>query len=388
MRAPTPSRPCRATARPGRLASVGLAVLLILASLGGCANPPTLTAETLVSGISLPWDLAFTPSGSMLWTERGGRIMRRTSDGAVNQLTADLSDLRVSGETGLMGIAVDPRFGANQAVYTCQGWTNGSANDVRVVKWQANGPGTALTRVADIVTGLPASSGRHGGCRLRFAPSGRLFVGTGDAAIGSTPQDLTSLGGKVLRVDPDTGAGVPGNPFFASGNADTRRIWSYGHRNVQGLAIRASDGTLWTAEHGPDRDDEINPGVTGNFGWNPVPGYNENVPMTDTAEFPSAVPAAWSSGAPTVATSGIAWLPTRQWGIYNDHLVVATLKGRSLLVMKHQADGTMTQVAKLYDGTFGRLRTAQLGPDGSLYVTTSNGSNDKIIRITPGPPEE
>ena len=229
-------------------------------------------------------------------------------------------------------------------------------------------------------------SGRHGGCRLRFAPSGNLFVGTGDAAIGTTPQSLTSLGGKVLRVDPDTGAGVAGNPFASSTNATTRRIWSYGHRNVQGLAIRPSDGTLWTAEHGPDRDDEINPGVTGNFGWNPVPGYDENVPMTDTAEFPAAVGAAWSSGAPTVATSGITWLPSRGWGIWNGLLVVANLKDQSLLVLKPQADGAMTQVAKPYDGTFGRLRTAQVGPDGLLYLTTSNGSGDRIIRITPTPP--
>lgn len=386
MRTSPPTRPRRAAVRRGRLASVAVALGLVVTSLGGCANPPTLSAQTLVSGISLPWDLAFTPSGSLLWTERGGRIMRRTTGGAVNQVAADLSDLRVSGETGLMGIAVDPRFGTNQAVYTCQGWTNGSANDVRVVRWQANGPGTALTRVADIVTGLPASSGRHGGCRLRFAPSGNLFVGTGDAAIGTTPQSLTSLGGKVLRVDPDTGAGVAGNPFASSANATTRRIWSYGHRNVQGMAIRPSDGTLWTAEHGPDRDDEINPGTTGNFGWNPVPGYNENVPMTDTAAYPSAVGAAWSSGAPTVATSGITWLPNRGWGIWNNLLVVANLKDQSLLILKPQADGTMTQVAKPYDGTFGRLRTAQVGPDGLLYLTTSNGSNDRIIRITPTPP--
>ena len=383
-RPPTPLR--RGAGPRGRLASVAVALGLVVAGLGGCADPPTLSAQTLVSGISLPWDLAFTPSGSMLWTERGGRIMRRTTGGAVNQLAADLSDLRVSGETGLMGIAVDPRFGTNQAVYTCQGWTNGSASDVRVVRWQANGPGTGLTRVADIVTGLPASSGRHGGCRLRFAPSGNLFVGTGDAAIGTTPQSLTSLGGKVLRVDPDTGAGAAGNPFASSTNATTRRIWSYGHRNVQGLAIRPSDGTLWTAEHGPDRDDEINPGATGNFGWNPVPGYNESVPMTDTAEFPAAVGAAWSSGAPTVATSGITWLPSRGWGIWNGLLVVANLKDQSLLVLKPQADGAMTQVAKVYDGTFGRLRTAQVGPDGLLYLTTSNGSGDRIIRITPTPP--
>ncbi|HYI60193.1 MAG TPA: PQQ-dependent sugar dehydrogenase [Acidimicrobiales bacterium] len=377
-----PRRPARP--RSARLAVAGLAVALAATGLAACeVTPPTLTARTLVSGLSNPWDLSFTPSGSLLWTERGGRIMRRQANGAVNRLAADMSDLFVSGETGLMGIAVDPRFARNRQVFTCQGWTDGAAVEVRVVRWRANDAGTALTRVSTVLSGLPSTSGRHGGCRLRFSPSGPLFVGTGDAAVGTNPQDLTSLGGKVLRIDPDTGAGVAGNPFASSPDVRTRRIWSYGHRNVQGLAIRPRDGSLWSAEHGPDRDDEVNRERTGNFGWNPVPGYDESVPMTDRAEFPGAVPAAWSSGFPTVATSGLAWLAGGRWEGWDDHLVVATLKGESVLVLRPQGDGTLAQVARLYQGTFGRIRTAQLGPDGLLYLTTANGSGDRIVRVTP-----
>lgn len=373
----------------GRLLARPLVVALALAfgatALAACEPPvPTLTARTLVSGLSHPWDLAFTPSGSLLWTERGGRIMRRQANGEVNRMAADMDDLFASGETGLMGIAVDPRFARNRQVFTCQGWTDGSARDVRVVRWRVNGPGTGLTRVSTVVSGIPSSSGRHGGCRLRFSPAGHLYVGTGDAAVGTHPQDLSSLGGKVLRVHPDTGTGVAGNPFSSSTDPDARRIWSYGHRNVQGLAVRPADGSLWTAEHGPDRDDEVNRGRAGNFGWNPVPGYDESVPMTDRAEFPAAVAAAWSSGAPTVATSGLAWLAGDRWAGWDDHLVVATLKGESLLVLRPEDDGRLTQVARIHQGTFGRIRTAQLGPDGLLYLTTSNGSDDRIIRITPG----
>ncbi|HXH59224.1 PQQ-dependent sugar dehydrogenase [Iamia sp.] len=380
----TPPTLRRTVGRTGRLAVAALALAFGSAGLAACETaPPTLTAQTLVAGLSHPWDLSFTPSGSIIWTERGGRIVRRQANGATNQLAADLSDLWVSGETGLMGVVVDPRFNANRRVYTCQGWTNGSRSDVRVIPWVANAAGTALARQAPIVTGMPASSGRHGGCRLRFDDSGRLYVGTGDATIGTTPQSLTSLGGKVLRVDPDTGAGVAGNPFASSADAITRRIWSYGHRNVQGLAIRPADGTLWSAEHGPDRDDEINRGQSGNHGWDPVPGYNEDVPMTDTTKFPSARTAAWSSGVPTVATSGITWLSGSGWKGWDDRLVVATLKGQSLLIMQPQRNGTVTEIARIYQGSFGRIRTAQLGPDGLLYLTTSNGSNDRIIRITP-----
>jgi glucose/arabinose dehydrogenase len=377
---PTTTRP---RGRVRRRASVLLVAALLVGGLAAC-DPPTLTASTVVSGRSHIWEIAWTPSGTMLWTERPGRIMKRTKSGVVSQITADLSDLFVSGETGLMGLAVDPQFSTNRRIYTCQGWTNGTSRDVRVVPWQFDVPGTTLTRLPAVVTGMPSTSGRHGGCRLLFDGARRLYVGTGDAAVGTNPQDLTSMGGKILRVNPDTGAGSPENPFAASANAPTRRIFSYGHRNVQGLAFRPSNATLWSAEHGPDRDDEVNRGVSGNFGWNPVPGYNENVPMTDLAEFPDAVPARWSSGAPTVATAGITWLTGDRWGIWQDRMVVATLKGSSLLVLKPEENGAMTLTDRIYQGTYGRIRAARLGPDGNLYIGTSNGSGDRIVRITPG----
>lgn len=383
----TPPRTGRPGGRARQLAVTAVVAALALASAGCEPDPttvPTLTAQPLVSGLTLPWDLSFTPGGSILWTERGGRIMRRTAYGDVNQMAADLSDLRVSGETGLMGIAVDPRFNTNKRVYTCQGWTDGVTNDVRVVPWVANSAGDALTRLPPIVTGILSTTGTHGGCRLRFDGPDRLFIGTGDAITGTAPQDLTSLAGKVLRVNPDTGAGISDNPFAGSANADTRRIWSSGHRNLQGLAFRPADASLWTAEHGPNIDDEVNRGSTGNFGWDPVPGYSQGVPMTDTTKFPDAVTAAWSSGAPTVATSGITWLSGPRWEAWDDHMVVATLKASSLLVLAPQGDGTLAEVDRIYEGTFGRIRTAHLGPDGLLYLTTSNGGgNDQIIRITP-----
>lgn len=370
----------RRTLRPAT-AAVAVAVLAV-AALGAC-SPPTLSTSTVVANRSHIWEIAWTPSGTMLWTERGGAIMKRTTGGTVSQVSADLSGLRVEFETGLMGLAVDPQFSSNRRIYTCMGYSSGGTTDVRVVPFVFNGAGTALTRQAPIITGMPATNGRHGGCRLQFDRQRRLYVGTGDAAIGTTPQDLTSLGGKVLRVDPDTGAGSPGNPFASSSNANTRRVFSYGHRNVQGLAMRPSDGSLWSAEHGPDVDDELNKVVTGNFGWNPVPGYNEGVPMTDTAEFPSAVAARWRSGSPTVATAGITWLDGDNWKAWDEHIVIATLKGQSLLVLKPQTNGTFTQVARLHQGQFGRIRAARLGPDGALYIGTSNGSGDRIIRITP-----
>ena len=143
---------------------------------------------------------------------------------------------------------------------------------------------------------------------------------------------------------------------------------------------------MWTVEHGTGRDDEINRGTRGNFGWDPVPGYNEGRPITDLEKFPNAVRAAWSSGVPTLATSGATWLTGSQWGIWEDHLAVATLKDESLRIFRASPNGTkLTLVATLFKGRFGRLRAAQMGPDGALYLTTSNGNpQDRILRVVPG----
>src|SRR6185503_8446251 len=148
------------------------------------------------------------------------------------------------------------------------------------------------------------TTGRHGGCRVMVTRSGALLVGTGDATQGTNPQDLNSLGGKTLRLNRMTGAPWPRNPFIASSNTNRRYVLTYGHRNVQGLAQRA-DGSLWSVEQGSFRDDEVNRLVSGGtYGWNPVPGYNESVPMTDRSLPGRQIPARWRSGEPTLATSG------------------------------------------------------------------------------------
>ena len=340
--------------------------------------PPDLRVTTLVSGLSRPWDIAFTPEGTMLFTQRPGVLSSRLTDGTVQTITADLSDLFANGETGLMGIVVDPRFSSNRRFYTCQGHTG---PEVQVIAWTINTDYTAATRVADpLVGGMPASSGRHGGCRLRFGPSGYLWISTGDAATGTVPQDLTSLGGKVLRVNASTGAGVPANPF-----ASSPLIYTYGHRNPQGLALRPGTSQMWSVEHGPSVDDEINLLVAGgNYGWDPVPRYNESVPMTDLVKFPGAVEAKWSSGRPTLATSGAVFLEGRQWGVWEGRLAVATLRDSKLRLFEFTSDGAFVSqvIPPELDGTVGRLRTPMLGPDGALYVTTSNGGGaDRILRF-------
>jgi glucose/arabinose dehydrogenase len=344
------------------------------------AAVPELAVSSVRGGLEHPWDLAFTPDGTMVVTERPGRIWARLPDGTTRQLTADLSDLFVSGETGLMSVEPDPGFSANRRLYTCQGREGPEGRSVAVVAWVADPGWTRLDRVADpLVGGLPATSGRHGGCRLRFGADFALYVGTGDAADADNPQNLASLGGKVLRVDPANGLPPPDNPFLNVPGSDPR-LFTAGHRNVQGLALRPGTTQMWAVEHGPDRDDEINlQQGGGNYGWRPGPGYDESVPMTA-----DGVPAVWSSGVPTVATSGATFLVGPAWGDWEGALAVAELRGAALEIFTLQGDAIVasTRPAALA-GTFGRLRTPRLGPDGALYVTTDNGGDDQVLRIAP-----
>jgi glucose/arabinose dehydrogenase len=358
---------------------------------------PELQVELVASGLSHVWDIGFLPDGRALVTEREGRIalLSGIAPGAtVREVDADLSDVYVRGEGGLMGMAVHPDFAQSRRFTTCQThMQNGSPTDVRLVTWQLSADGTSAARVADpLVGGLPINqSGRHSGCRPTIAPDGALLVGTGDTARGAVAQDLNSLGGKVLRVDLATGGPAPGNPFADAQNPAQRLIWTYGHRNVQGVAVRPGGTDVYAAEHGPTEDDEVNRlRAGGNYGWDPsqggtVGGYDEDVPMTDLQRFPDAVPAAWSSGDPVEAISGAAFLSGGQWGDLNGALAVGALRGEKLLLMTLGPDGAVAGVSRPapLDGTFGRLRAVRLGPDGALYVSTSNGSDDEVLRVTP-----
>jgi glucose/arabinose dehydrogenase len=341
---------------------------------------PTYTFTTVVSNLSIPWDLTWV-GDVMLFDQRAGGVWSKRGSAAPRRLQIALPAPYVNSEGGLLGMVADPKASTNKLFYTCQ--TSASAHDVRVLRWRLTSATKAVRVGAPLVTGIPLTSGRHTGCRLRFSAKGMLYIGTGDAAAGTNPQRLSSLGGKVLRVHPD-GRIPTTNPFYARGGK-ARYVWNYGHRNIQGLALRPGTTQIYTAEHGTDRDDEINRVRKGaNYGWDPVPGYNEARPMTDRKKFPKALPAIWSSGNPTVATSGITFLSGSAWGSWNGALAVAQLKGTGIRLVFLDAAGKVTGT-RVVPGTtrYGRIRTVQRGPGGVLYFTTSNGSGDKIVKVTP-----
>lgn len=363
---------------------------------------PHLEVEVVADGLTIPWDVQLLPDGSALVGERSGRLLVIPPGGEAQEVELAVDDLYASGEGGLMGLAVSPDVEADRSVWACYASqsANGRPQDVRVVRLVLDQDLTRAEPDSVVVEGMPITSGRHSGCRLLLTQDGEvLLVGTGDAADPDTPQSPTLLGGKVLAVTPD-GEPIDGAPFIDGADP---RVLTLGHRNIQGLALQpdaqAADGSgddldlgvpgvgvVWSVEHGPDVDDEVNVLVPGgNYGWDPGPGYDEGVPMTDLEAFPDAVAPVWSSGSPTHATSGAVFLEGAQWGAWDGALAIAELRGQGVTVLTvdgRQVTGEerMTEL----DGTHGRLRSLTLDDEGALWVTTSNGEGrDEVLRVTP-----
>ena len=392
-----------------RRTSVAAGVCVALGVLAGCAagasaprggstpgpttapdEAPRLEVSVVADGFDNPWDVVQAPDGTLLVDERSGGLTAVRVGGGRQEVSADLRDLFAVGETGLMGLALSPDFADDRRFFTCQG-VSGDRPEIQVVAWRMAADWTSADRMGPLVAGIPvnAETGRHGGCRLLFGPDGALYVGTGDNAVGEHPQDRTSMAAKVLRVDPATGAGLADNPFADAPDDATQRIWTFGHRNVQGLAVRPDDGQLFAVEHGPDRDDEVNllrPGA--NYGWDPAGaegGYDESVPMTDP-RLPGAVEAVWTSGAPAIAPSGTTFVEGAEWGSYDGLLLISVLKDTGVLALRLAEDGTLLEQFRIpeLEDEYGRIRAVRQGGDGALYVTTDNGGGDDVLlRVTP-----
>jgi len=367
------------------------------AEIKGTLQAPAHTVQEIATGLRVPWDTTFAPDGTLYFTERHGVLSARKTNGEIAAL-AKIPDVYILFESGLMGIETDPDFAQNRKIYLCYSHVDGN---IHVAIWKIDAENKSATPVEDpLVTIESSDAPNHKGCRLRITPDGNLWISTGDSNLGNVPQDLTSLAGKILRVNRHTGEGTPDNPFADSPNPNTRRIYTYGHRNPQGLAWRftpdkkegESSLQMFSVEHGPSRDDEINllrPGM--NAGWDPGPhDYNWEASMTNTRKYPDAVQPVWKSGFPTLAPSGAVFLEGSQWGKAEGLLAVASLKTQQILLFRLDDDGALLRIGSFLKNKHGRLRSLTLGPDGNLYVTTSNTSKnsknvDVIFRIVPEP---
>jgi glucose/arabinose dehydrogenase len=343
-----------------------LPLLAVLAAVAACGGDDDSSqrrseaprAETIATGLDVPWEIAFLPDRGALITERPGRVLSFDGD------TRELAEIPVEavGEGGLLGLAIDPAFERNGFVYLYR--TTASGNEVaryRLVDGR-------LDEQSTLVTGIAAAA-IHDGGRLRFGPDDRLYISTGDASQPDLAQDPASLNGKVLRLAPEQYRGAGGRP----------EVFSLGHRNVQGFDWQPGTGRLYASEHGAAGNDEINLLRAGaNYGWPRVEGEDH-----DGFTAPLAVynPAIAPSGATFVHNEGSAW--------HGDFLV-ACLGGEQLRRLRFDGERVTLDEA-LYEGEFGRLRSVVEGPDGALYLLTNNtdgrGSpregDDRLVRIVP-----
>ena len=356
--------------------------LLLVAGCGGRAEPsagttpsssPTPSASstpepssaprvigTVATGLEVPWGIAFLPDRTALVTERDSGRVYRIGNGTVTRV-GEVTQARANGEAGLLGVAISPTYATDHRVF----FYASTDHDNRVLRTTyAHG---RLGPLTPILTGIP-NADHHDGGRMIFGPDSMLYVSTGEAGQPDLAQDKSSLGGKILRITQD-GKAAPGNPFGTP-------VWSYGHRNVQGLAFVGQQ--LWASEFGQDTWDELNRIEKGeNYGWPVVEGRD-----TSGGGEPRYVDPQVEWHTDEASPSGLAYLDGRLW--------LGALHGARLWRVDVQGDRAGADKA-FFIGRYGRMRTVVAAPDGNLWVTTSNRDgrgtphpgDDRILLVRP-----
>jgi len=337
----------------------------------------TIKVETVATGLSHPWGLAFLPDGRMLVTERSGTLRLVSKDGKLSPPLSGVPKVVVAGQGGLLDVAIDPDFKSNSLVYLTYSEPGEGGAGTAVARGKLGESG--LDGVEVIFRQEPkVGGGNHFGSRLVFAPDGKLFVTLGERFTFTPAQDLTNDLGKIVRINPD-GSVPKDNPFV--GRTDARpEIWSYGHRNPQGAAIHPETGKLWETEFGPMGGDELNiPQAGANYGW-PVVSWGshytgEDIPDPPThPEFADAI-YHWN---PVISPSGIAFYTADAIPAWKGNLLIAGLSSQAIVRLTLDGEKVVEE-ERIPMGT--RIRDVVQGPDGAVYALTDEG-NGKILRLT------
>jgi glucose/arabinose dehydrogenase len=327
------------------------------------ADPDSANVDIIADHLEIPWALDFLPDGSIVFTERPGRV--RLIDVKEDLLSAPLIEIEgvaSQGEGGLLGIVVHPDFEENNFIYVYYTYVEEENTRNAVVRYEKRG--LEMLEPSVIIDGIPGSSIHNGG-RIKFGPDGLLYITTGDASEVDLAQDINSLAGKILRLK-DDGSIPADNPFEGS------PVYSYGHRNPQGLAWD-EDGQLWATEHGSSAHDEINRIVPGaNYGWPVIQGDESADNMQ----------------SPVVNSGDITWAPSGA-AVLDGSLFFAGLRSQSLWRFDLDSGGNPD---RYLERRFGRLRAVSVGPEGMLYICTSNRDgrgiptedDDLLLRVDPG----
>ena len=327
-------------------------------------TPVEITSKAIADGLNFPWQLLWGPD-NMLWvTERPGRISRVDPNTGNISLLTTIDEVFPNGEGGLLGMVFN-----SGSLYVAYDYKKSNGDYTgKVVRY--NYSNVALSDPVTIIDGFKAS-GIHNGCRLVISPDQKLFISVGDASDQSNPQNLNSLNGKILRVNLD-GTIPSDNPDPSSA------VWTYGHRNPQGLLF--VNDILFSSEHGPDTDDEINIiKKGGNYGWPDVRGFcNESDEKTLCNDHDVTEPL--MNWTPTIAVCGINYYNSDSIPQWKNSILMATLKDERLIQLKLSDDRrSITDTHEFFMNQYGRMRDVCVAPDGRVFICTSNGSNADVI---------
>lgn len=339
----------------------------------------TVRVTTIAEGLEHPWGMTFLPDGRMLVTERPGRLRIVSPDGTLSRPIAGVPRVAARGQGGLLDVALHPKFAENGWVYLSfsEAGSGGAGTSVARGKLE----GDALTNVQVIFRQAPkVDTAHHFGSRLVFDRDGTLFVSSGDRAMQDNAQDLSKGQGKVFHIT-DDGTPVP-NAALPTQADQHPAVWSYGHRNIQGMALHPSTGALWTHEHGPRGGDEINIAKAGlNYGW-PVITYGVNYSGTTIGEGiteKAGMEQPLHQWTPSIGPSGLAFYSANRFPAWKGNAFVGSLSFTYLARLTLNG-ARVTGEEKLLDEWNQRIRDVRQGPDGALYVLT-DARNGQVARV-------
>jgi aldose sugar dehydrogenase len=337
--------------------------------------------ETVIPNLEIVWSIVWAPDGRMLFTERPGRVRVYENGKLRSQPLFVVPDVEPRGESGLMSIALHPQFGSNHLLYLSYAY-NSNGQRVRVARYRETPDGFVDRKV--IIENIPAAQ-YHAGCRLRFGPDGKLYITTGDATDRPIAQQLSSLGGKTLRLN-DDGTVPTDNPFV--GRSDARpEIWTYGNRNAQGIDFQPGTNLLWETEHGPSGfdgpggGDEVNILERGkNYGW----------PVIHHRATHEGMESPLLEYTPACAPGSGMFYRGSQFPQFKGNFFFGCLVGQRIIRVVANGREVVSQ-ENLLEGKYGRIRDVAEGPDGYIYFSTSNrdgrgrpaSDDDRILRLVP-----
>ncbi|MEA2206646.1 MAG: aldose sugar dehydrogenase [Blastocatellia bacterium] len=337
--------------------------------------------ETVISGLQVPWSIVWAPDGRMIFTERAGRVRVYEKGQLRPEPLFVVPDVEQKGESGLMSIALHPQFSSNHLLYLSYAY-KGDGQRVRVVRFRETPDGLTDRKV--IIEDIPAAQ-FHAGCRLRFGPDGKLYVTTGDSTNRELAQKLDSLAGKILRLNDDGGAPAD-NPFVGQPNV-RGEIWSYGHRNGQGIDFQPGTNLLFETEHGPSGfdgpggGDEVNIVERGkNYGW----------PVIHHRATHEGMESPLLEYTPACAPASGMFYRGGSFPQFKGNFFFGCLRGERIIRVALDGRRVVSE-ENLLEKKYGRIREIAEGPDGLIYFSTSNkdgrgtpaADDDRILRLAP-----